>query len=141
MGGACWRLPSCFSALRAIHCEIMAEHAPADGTGPVLKAFGTPDARASVVFEDRHARFGAAAPRLHLSEQGLRPSVVSGVRDLWADHRADATLGEEGFVVLAVKAAVGHHVAEFAGKIHGLDAFETSSHFLAFAWSFRSYSW
>ena len=50
----------------------------------------------------------------------LRPSVVSGVLDLWADHRADATLGEEGFVVLAVKAAVGHHVAEFVGKIHGL---------------------
>ena len=117
--------------------QIMAEHAPADGTDPVLKAFGTPDARASVVFEDRHARFGAAAPRLHLSEQGLFvQALFQACWIFWADHRADATLGEEGFVVLAVKAAVGHHVAEFVGKIHGLDAFDTFTHFLAFAWSF-----
>ena len=94
--------------------QIMAEHAPADGTGPVLKLARQTSRQCD--FEDRHACFGAAAPRLHLSNRALRPSVVWACWIFWADHRADATLGEEGFVVLAVEAAVGH-VAEFVGKI------------------------
>ena len=64
--------------------------------------------------------------RVCICPNSLRPSVVAGVRDLCRSS-ADATLGEEGFVVLR-KAAVGHHVAEFVGKIHGLDAFDTFTH-------------
>ena len=88
-----------FAALRR-PLQIMAEHAPADGTGR-FSAFGTPDARASVIFEDRHACFGAAAPRLHLSEQGL--FVHSRRAGSLGRSSSRCHAWREGFVVLAVK--------------------------------------
>ena len=94
--GACWRLPSCSSARPAGDpLQIMAEHAPADGTGrPVLKAFGTPDARASVVFEDRHARF--------CRERRFTPSSFAFVRT--------------GLFVKALFQACGIHAALIADR-------------------------
>ena len=93
-----------------------------------------------MIFEDRHACFGAAAPRLHLSEQGLFVQALLQACGIFGQI-IEPMPREEGFVVLAVKAAVGHHVAEFVGKIHGLDAFDTFTHFLASLGASRSYSW
>ena len=98
MGGACWRLPSLLRSPAGDPLQIMAEHAPADGTGPVLKALAR-QTREPVWFLKTAMRASVPLRRLHLSEQGL--FVQALFQACWIFGQIiepNATPGEEGFV-------------------------------------------